>query len=159
MAPRPSLRLVQAPVSPLQLPPPRLLLTAPNKRARVGDATRALSFAVCSFATAWRALARSAPLAHVDEVSGDRRSGGHARRHEMRAPFVALPPLEIAVRGRGATLLRLQLVGIHREAHGAARLAPVEAGLDEDLVEAFRLGLLLHQARARHDHRVDARVD
>ena len=69
------------------------------------------------------------------------------------------PAFEIAVRGRGAALARLELVGVHREAHRAARLAPFEAGLDEDLVEPFLLGLVLHQARARHDQRVDAGRD
>src|SRR5262249_55991714 len=47
----------------------------------------------------------------------------------------------------------------HGEAHGAAGLAPFEARFEEDLVEPFRLGLLLHQAGARHDHRLDARLD
>jgi hypothetical protein len=51
----------------------------------------------------------------------------------------------------------LQLVGVHGQAHRAARLAPFEAGGDEDLVEALGLGLRLHEARARHDHGVDAR--
>ncbi len=42
----------------------------------------------------------------------------------------------------------VQLVGVHGQAHRAARLAPVEAGLEEDAVEALVLGLLLHQARS-----------
>ena len=77
----------------------------------------------------------------------------------MGAALVALAALEIAVRGRGAALARRELVGVHRQAHRAARLAPFEAGGEEDLVEAFGLGLLLHQARARHDHGVDALGD
>ena len=52
----------------------------------------------------------------------------------------------------------LEPVGVHGEAHRAARLAPLEAGGDEDLVEALGLGLLLHQAGARHDHGADAVV-
>ena len=55
-----------------------------------------------------------------------------------------------AQRSRGA-----KLIGVHAEAHRAARLAPIEAGRLEDLVEPFGLGLLLHQARARHDHGAD----
>ena len=39
-----------------------------------------------------------------------------------------------------------KLIGVHAEAHRAARLAPIEAGVLEDRVEAFGLGLLLHQA-------------
>src|SRR5689334_25410768 len=77
----------------------------------------------------------------------------------MRAALEALPAFEVAVRGRGATLFRLELVGIHREAHRAARLAPVEASSLEDLVETFRLRLLFHETGAGNDHCVDIRVD
>ena len=71
----------------------------------------------------------------------------------------ALAAFEVAVRGRGAALARLQLVGVHRQAHAAARLAPLEAGGFEDLVQPLGLGLLFHLHRARHDHRVDIAVD
>ena len=74
----------------------------------------------------------------------------------MGASTEALTALEVAVRGGGAALARLQLVRVHGQAHGAARLPPFKARLDEDLVETFRLGLGLHKARARHDHGADA---
>src|SRR5581483_6916084 len=61
--------------------------------------------------------------AHVDEVAGDGGGGGHLRRDQVRAPAVALPALEVAVRGGGAALAGLELVGVHAEAHGAAGLA------------------------------------
>ena len=77
----------------------------------------------------------------------------------MRAPAASLAALEVAVRGRGAALARAQDVGVHAEAHRAARHAPVEAGLAEDLVEALGLGLRLDLLGAGHDHRVDARRD
>ena len=78
----------------------------------------------------------------------------------MGAALEALAPLEIAVRGGGAALAGLQLVRVHGEAHRAARLTPQKAGLEENLVQAFRFRLLLHEARARHDHRVmEARRD
>src|SRR5712691_7230850 len=99
--------------------------------------------------TSNRALAcanASLPLPHIDEMPRDRGGGGHCRRHQVRAAARALPAFEIAVRCRSATLLRAELVGIHREAHGAAGLAPFEAGLDKDFVQPFRLGLLLYQA-------------
>ena len=86
------------------------------------------------------------PLPHVDEMAGNRRGGGHGRRYQVGAALVALAALEIAVRGRGAALARIELVGIHRKAHRAAGLAPFEAGFDEDLVEAFGFGLLFDQA-------------
>src|SRR6185437_13744036 len=81
------------------------------------------------------------------------------RRNQVGAALETLTALEIAVRGRGAALLRLQLVRVHGKAHRAARLAPIKARLDEDLVEAFGLRLLLHDAGARHDHRIDVGVD
>src|SRR3712207_8395492 len=68
----------------------------------------------------------------------------------------ALAALEVAVRGRGAALLRREAVGVHGEAHGAAGLAPVEAGLDEDLVEPFRLRLHLHEAGDRKSTRLNS---
>ena len=68
-------------------------------------------------------------------------------------PAAALAALEVAVRGRGAALARLQDVGVHSQAHRAAGLAPLEPGLPEDLVEALLLGLRLHLLRAGHDHR------
>ena len=70
----------------------------------------------------------------------------------MRPPLEALPTLEIPVRGGGATLIGLQAVLVHAEAHGAAGLAPVETGILEHLVETFRFGLGLHQARPWNDH-------
>src|SRR3984957_13330008 len=89
------------------------------------------------------------PFPHVDEMPRDRRGGRHGRRDQVGAALVALAPLEIAVRGRGAAFAGIELVGIHREAHRAAGLAPLEAGFDEDLVEAFGFGLLFYPARAR----------
>jgi hypothetical protein len=48
------------------------------------------------------------------------------------------------------------LIVVHREAHRAARLAPFEAGALKMDVETLGLRLLLDEAGARHDHRVDA---
>src|SRR4051794_39181258 len=77
----------------------------------------------------------------------------------MGAAFIALAALEIAVRGRGTALARHELVWIHRKAHRAAGFSPVEAGLEEYLVQALGLGLLLYQAGARNDHRLDVGTD
>src|SRR5262245_27973488 len=99
------------------------------------------------------------PLAHVDEMSGNRRRGSHCRRHEMRAALVTLASFEIAVRRRSATLTREQFVWVHRKAHRTTRFAPLEAGSLEDLVEPFRLRLHFHEAGAGDDHRVDIAID
>src|SRR5690606_11249627 len=98
-------------------------------------------------------LSGSAQRAHVDEVPGERGRRRHRRTHEMGSPAGALASLEIAVRGRCAALARFEPVGVHRQAHRAAGLAPLEAGVEEDAIEPLLLGLRLHQARARHDHR------
>src|SRR5689334_14438159 len=91
--------------------------------------------------------------AHVDEMSGERGGGRHRRTHEMRAAAGALPPLEVAVRRRRATLARLEPVVVHREAHRAARLAPFEARVAERPVEALGFRLRLDETGAGHDHR------
>src|SRR6185295_18858160 len=77
----------------------------------------------------------------------------------MRAALVSLAAFEVAIRGRGTTLAGLQLVRIHAQTHGAAGLAPFEAGGDENLVEAFLFGLDLHEAGARDDHALEPVVD
>ena len=89
------------------------------------------------------------------EVAGDRRGGGHRGRDQVRAAALALPALEVPVRGGGAPLARLQDVGVHPEAHRAARAPPVESGVDEDPVQPFPLGLQLHRDRAGHDQRAE----
>mmetsp|Transcript_63960 Transcript_63960/g.169297 ORF Transcript_63960/g.169297 Transcript_63960/m.169297 type:complete len:585 (-) Transcript_63960:74-1828(-) len=95
-------------------------------------------------------------LPHVGQFArhrGGRRHGGAQKVGAAPSPLTAL---EVPVRGRGTTLLRQQHVRIHAEAHGTARLAPVETGLLEDHVETLRLRLLLDPARPWDDHRVDA---
>src|SRR5713226_3119318 len=99
----------------------------------------------------------SAPTPHIDELAGYRGCRRHGRRHQMRAAFIALAALEITVRGRGAALAGLELVGVHGEAHRAARLAPLEARREEDAVEPLRLGLVLDEAGAGHHHRAHSR--
>ena len=49
-----------------------------------------------------------------------------------------------------------QLVGVHGQAHRAARLPPVEPGGGEHPVEPLGLGLALHRERAGHDERAHA---
>src|SRR5436853_467462 len=52
-------------------------------------------------------------------MPGHRRRGGHRGAHQMRSAALALAALEVAVRGRGAALAGLELVGVHGEAHRA----------------------------------------
>src|SRR5712671_6960224 len=97
----------------------------------------------------------SLPLPHIDKATRDGRRCRHRGRHQVGATLVTLPAFEVAVGGRSAALPRLELVGVHGQAHGATRLAPFEACLNEDLVEAFGLRLLFDDTGARYDHAVD----
>src|SRR6266508_5546681 len=69
----------------------------------------------------------------------------------MRAGALALAPFEVAVGGRGDALVLARRVTVHPDAHGAAGLAPLEAGRGEDLVEPFRLGGALDEPGAWDD--------
>ena len=73
------------------------------------------------------------PPPDIDKPSGDRGGRRHRRRDQMGAALVALAALEIAVRGGGAAFAGPELVGIHGQTHRAARLAPIEAGLQKIL--------------------------
>src|SRR3954447_9356598 len=77
----------------------------------------------------------------------------------MGAAAAPLTALEVAVRRRGAALARLEDVGVHSQAHRAARGAPVEARGAEHLVEALALGLGADLFGAWDDHRVDGLGD
>ena len=72
-------------------------------------------------------------------MAGDGGGGGHLRADEVGASAAALAAFEVAVAGGGAALAGREDVGVHAQAHGAAGLAPLEAGLAEDVVEAFVL--------------------
>src|SRR3954454_17046459 len=86
--------------------------------------------------------------AHVDEVTGDRGCSSHRRTHQMRSAAGTLAAFEIAVRGGSAAFTRLQPIIVHREAHRAAGLAPLEAGAREELVQPLRFSLPFDRARA-----------
>ena len=84
------------------------------------------------------------------------RRGGHLRADQVGAPTLALAALEVAVRGRGAALALGERVGVHPQAHRAARLAPFEAGAAEDIVQALGFGRGFDLLGAGDDHRADA---
>src|SRR5260370_14686553 len=77
---------------------------------------------------------------------------GHDRADEMGAAVFALAAFEIAIAGAGAALMRRENVGIHPDAHAAARVAPLENGGGKNFVAAFFLGLRLYRARATDAH-------
>jgi hypothetical protein len=98
-------------------------------------------------------------LADIREPARDRRRGGHGGGGEMGPTAAALAAFEVAVGGGHATLARGKLIGVHGEAHGAAREAPFEARVDEDLREPLLLGLGAHEAGARNHHGAQAVLD
>src|SRR5690606_22462754 len=62
---------------------------------------------------------------------------------------------EVAIAGRRTAFARLELVGIHRQAHAAACFPPLETGFTEDAIEAFLFGLFFYKAAPRNHHRID----
>src|SRR5688572_16895181 len=72
---------------------------------------------------------------NVDEVPGDRSGRRHRGAHQMRPAAGPLTAFEVAVGGRRTAVAGRKLVVVHAEAHRAARLAPLETGFGEHLVE------------------------
>src|SRR5437667_11745365 len=85
-------------------------------------------------------------------MAGNRGGRRHRRAYQVGAATTPLPALEVAVTGRGAPLARPQDVRVHAEAHRAARVAPFEAGLTKDRIQAFGFGLALDARRSWDDH-------
>src|SRR6267142_2075505 len=77
----------------------------------------------------------------------------------MRAPSAPLPPFEVAIASRSATLTRLQNVRIHSQTHRASRLTPLESRVEEYSIQPFLLRRPLHRLRSRHHHGSDLRAD
>src|SRR5262245_38320912 len=117
-----------------QLPPGearrrcRLTALAARSSARAACPCLVHCASLGSLASAARGTPVSPELPYVGEVTGDRGGRGHRRRDEVRAPARALSALEIPVRRRGAAFSRGENVGVHPEAHRAARLPPLEPG-------------------------------
>src|SRR2546422_915618 len=81
--------------------------------------------------------------ARIRDGARERRCRRRERRGQERPATLALAALEVAVRRADGHLAGRELIAVHRDAHRAARLAPVRAGGAEDLVEPLRLGLAL----------------
>src|SRR5688500_5466844 len=99
-------------------------------------------------------------FAGVGDRAGDGGGGDHDRTHEHGAAGGrTLAALEIAVGGAGAELVADELVGVHREAHGAPGGAPLEARLGKHLVDAFLLALERDDLRTGDSDGLDPRGD
>src|SRR5690606_22306136 len=64
-------------------------------------------------------------FANVNEVTGHCRSCSHGRADQVSTPTGTLTAFEVTVGGGRAMLAATQLVRVHRQAHGAARLTPL----------------------------------
>src|SRR5579859_3199757 len=93
-------------------------------------------------------------FADVDEMASEGGRGGHDGADEVRAAVAALATFKIAIGSAGAALVRRENVGVHADAHAAARVAPLETGVGEDFVEAFFFGGGFDSARAGNDERL-----
>src|SRR5215469_1078067 len=99
------------------------------------------------------------PVANIGEVAGYGGGGGHFGADQVGASPSPLASFKITIAGRSAALAGAQDVGIHSQAHRAARLAPLEAGFLENPVQALAFGSLLHFLRTGNDHSAHAGGD
>src|SRR5688572_21289101 len=90
-------------------------------------------------------------FARIGDPAAYRGRGRGGGTREQRARALALAPLEIAVAGADAVFTGFDGITVHPQAHRAAGLAPLGAGIQEYLCDAARFGLALHALRARHD--------
>src|SRR5687767_9390910 len=97
--------------------------------------------------------------ADIRDAAGDGRGGGHGWTHQVSEPCAPLPSFEIAIGRRRTSLTRSEHVIVHRKAHGTSRLAPFKSRGDQLRGNAFRLCLVAHRARPRHDHSAYPRID
>src|SRR5690606_13255714 len=80
--------------------------------------------------------------ARVGDLAVEGGGDGHDRAHQQGAPGRrALAALEVAVARGRADFTVLEFVRVHGQAHRATGLAPLEARLGEDLVQAHFLGV------------------
>src|SRR6185369_4012456 len=99
-------------------------------------------------------------FSYVDNLAAERRGCHHRRAHqECAAARASLPADEVPVRRRRAHFASLEAVGIHREAHRAARRAPLEACGSENFIQAFFFRELFDLRGSGHDQRANAGSD
>src|SRR5690242_2847853 len=85
------------------------------------------------------------PFPDIGEVPCNRGCCCHHRADQVRAASTTLPAFEVAVAGGGAPLAGLQDIGIHSQAHRAARFAPLESCGAKNFVQSFPLRGVLHR--------------
>lgn len=91
-------------------------------------------------------------FSNIGQLTDNGSSRSHGRGHQMCPAVGTLTALKVAVGGTSASLTGRQDIGVHTQAHGATGLSPLEASIDEDLVEALGLSLTLDQTGTRNNH-------
>ena len=86
-------------------------------------------------------------------MPGDGRRRRHFRTHQVSAAARSLPPFKVSVGCGRAAFAWHEDVRVHAEAHRTAGVAPLEARVEENLVETFLLRLGFDETGAWHDHR------
>jgi hypothetical protein len=79
-----------------------------------------------------------AKFAHIDKVAVNGRCSSHGWADQMGASTGTLAAFKVAVAGGGTAFAGFQTVGVHGQAHGAARFAPLKARGGENVVQTFR---------------------
>src|SRR5262245_65103698 len=77
---------------------------------------------------------RASQVGRRGQPARDGGGGGDGRRDQVGTSALALPALEVPVRGRGAALPRGERVRVHAQAHRAAGGTPRSTGRREHLV-------------------------
>src|ERR1017187_2610915 len=98
------------------------------------------------------------PVPYIRKMPFNRCGCRHRGTDQMRPSPAALPAFEISIAGRSAALARLKDVGIHAEAHRAARFKPLKTGIDENAVQPFLLSGVLDGLRTGDNHRPHFRI-
>src|ERR1700678_2602264 len=92
-------------------------------------------------------------------MARDRGGRGHHGTHQVGTSAPALASFEVTIAGRGTALAGSENIGVHSQAHGAARFAPVKTSRPEHLVQPLFFRLPLHLLRTRNDHRAYMRMN
>mmetsp|Transcript_11008 Transcript_11008/g.16626 ORF Transcript_11008/g.16626 Transcript_11008/m.16626 type:complete len:202 (-) Transcript_11008:952-1557(-) len=74
----------------------------------------------------------------------------------MSSTSITLTPFKIPVRCRCTAFLRLQLIRIHCQTHGASGFPPIKSSFNQNLIQTLIFSLLLYKPRSRYDHGVNS---
>src|SRR6266853_4633071 len=97
--------------------------------------------------------ADSDELARIGDPAAYRAGGCGERTSAQCARAAPLAALEVAVAGADGVLAASDHIAVHAETHGAARFAPLGAGLEKHAIEALSFRLSLDLLRAGdHQH-------